>query len=118
MNATPVIAIHGGAGTLLKSAMNSETEARYLASLNAILSAGQRVLAEGGSALDAVTEAVRLLENDPFFNAGHGAVFTAAGTHELDASVMDGATLEAGAISLRDTGEESGARGAPRARRQ
>ncbi|AQH01353.1 beta-aspartyl-peptidase [Burkholderia sp. KK1] len=99
MKATPVIAIHGGAGTILRSAMNTETEARYHAALEDILLAGRRVLAEGGSALDAVTEAVRLLENCPLFNAGHGAVFTAAGTHELDASVMDGATLEAGAVS-------------------
>ncbi|SAK54454.1 peptidase T2, asparaginase 2 [Caballeronia temeraria] len=99
MKATPVIAIHGGAGTILRSAMNAETEGRYLAALTGILNVGQRVLADGGSALDAVTEAVRLLEDCPLFNAGHGAVFTAAGTHELDASVMDGATLEAGAIS-------------------
>ncbi|SAK74926.1 isoaspartyl peptidase/L-asparaginase family protein [Caballeronia ptereochthonis] len=99
MNATPVIAIHGGAGTILRSAMNTEMEARYHAALADILRAGERVLAEGGSALDAVTEAVRLLEDCPLFNAGHGAVFTAAGTHELDASVMDGATLEAGSIS-------------------
>lgn len=99
MKATPVIAIHGGAGTILRSAMNTETEARYHAALEDILLAGQRVLADGGSALDAVTEAVRLLEDCPLFNAGHGAVFTAAGTHELDASVMDGATLEAGAVS-------------------
>lgn len=99
MNATPVIAIHGGAGTLLRHAMNAETEGRYQTALSDILSAGERILAAGGSALDAVTEAVRLLEDCPLFNAGHGAVFTAAGTHELDASVMDGATLEAGAIS-------------------
>ncbi|MDR5762110.1 isoaspartyl peptidase/L-asparaginase [Caballeronia sp. LZ035] len=99
MNAIPVIAIHGGAGTIVRSAMNTDAEARYHAALNEILSAAQRLLAEGGSALDAVTEAVRLLEDCPLFNAGHGAVFTAAGTHELDASVMDGATLEAGAVS-------------------
>ncbi|SAK56576.1 peptidase T2, asparaginase 2 [Caballeronia calidae] len=99
MNARPVIAIHGGAGTILRSAMNTETEAGYHAALADILRAGERILADGGSALDAVTEAVRLLEDCPLFNAGHGAVFTAAGTHELDASVMDGATLEAGAIS-------------------
>jgi beta-aspartyl-peptidase (threonine type) len=99
MNVTPVIAIHGGAGTILRQAMNTETEARYHAALADILSAGERILAGGGSALDAVTEAVRLLEDCPLFNAGHGAVFTAAGTHELDASVMDGATLEAGSIS-------------------
>ena len=99
MNAIPVIAIHGGAGTILRSAMNAEAQARYHDALTEILRAGERILAEGGSALDAVTEAVRLLEDCPLFNAGHGAVFTAAGTHELDASVMDGATLEAGSIS-------------------
>jgi beta-aspartyl-peptidase (threonine type) len=99
MKAIPVIAIHGGAGTILRQAMNAEAEARYHAALTDILRAGERILADGGSALDAVTEAVRLLEDCPLFNAGHGAVFTAAGTHELDASVMDGATLEAGAVS-------------------
>ncbi|WP_250500362.1 isoaspartyl peptidase/L-asparaginase [Caballeronia sp. GAWG1-5s-s] len=99
MSAIPVIAIHGGAGTILRSAMSTDAEARYHAALGDILRAGQRVLADGGSALDAVTEAVRLLEDCPLFNAGHGAVFTAAGTHELDASIMDGATLDAGAIS-------------------
>ncbi|MDR5856774.1 isoaspartyl peptidase/L-asparaginase [Caballeronia sp. LZ062] len=99
MSAIPVIAIHGGAGTILRSAMSTDAETRYHAALGDILRAGQRVLADGGSALDAVTEAVRLLEDCPLFNAGHGAVFTAAGTHELDASIMDGATLDAGAIS-------------------
>jgi L-asparaginase / beta-aspartyl-peptidase len=98
MNVMPVIAIHGGAGTILRSAMNAETEARYHAALAGILDTVQRMLAGGLGALDAVTEAVRLLEDCPLFNAGHGAVYTAAGTHELDASVMDGATLEAGSI--------------------
>ncbi|WP_175941188.1 isoaspartyl peptidase/L-asparaginase [Caballeronia sp. BCC1704] len=99
MSAIPIIAIHGGAGTILRSAMSTDAETRYHAALGDILRAGQRALADGGSALDAVTEAVRLLEDCPLFNAGHGAVFTAAGTHELDASIMDGATLDAGAIS-------------------
>lgn len=98
MKTTAVIAIHGGAGTILRTAMSTEAETQYHAALSGILHAGERVLADGGSALDAVTEAVRLLEDCPLFNAGHGAVFTAAGTHELDASVMDGATLEAGAV--------------------
>ena len=69
MNARPVIAIHGGAGTILRSAMNTETEAGYHAALTDILRAGERILADGGSALDAVTEAVRLLEDCPLFNA-------------------------------------------------
>jgi beta-aspartyl-peptidase (threonine type) len=98
MNTTAVIAIHGGAGTILRTSMSPEDEARYHAALHDILLAGQRVLADGASALDAVTEAVRLLEDCPLFNAGHGAVLTADGTHELDASIMDGRTLEAGAI--------------------
>jgi beta-aspartyl-peptidase (threonine type) len=98
MNPTAVIAIHGGAGTILRTQMDPNAEQRYHASLNDVLAAGQSVLAAGGSALDAVSEAVRLLEDNPLFNAGRGAVFTADGTHELDASIMDGSTLEAGAI--------------------
>lgn len=95
----PVIAIHGGAGAMSRAAMSAEKEQEYLAALESILTAGQAVLAKGGSALDAVTEAVRLLEDCPLFNAGHGAVFTSAGTHELDAAIMDGATLRSGAIA-------------------
>lgn len=98
MSSSAVIAIHGGAGTILRTAMAPEVETQYLAELSRILAAGQQILADGGSALDAVTEAVRLLEDCPLFNAGHGSVFTAAGTHELDASIMDGRTLEAGAV--------------------
>ncbi|GJH02382.1 isoaspartyl peptidase/L-asparaginase family protein [Paraburkholderia terrae] len=99
MNTKAVIAIHGGAGTIVRASMASDAEARYHAELRAVLVAAQRVLADGGSALDAVTQAVRLLEDCPLFNAGHGSVFTSAGTHELDASIMDGRTLEAGAVS-------------------
>jgi len=95
----PVIAIHGGAGAIARDAMSPEKEREYLDALTRIVAAGQAVLAEGGSALDAVTTAVRLLEDCPLFNAGHGAVFTSAGTHELDASIMDGATLRTGAIA-------------------
>jgi beta-aspartyl-peptidase (threonine type) len=98
MKTNAVIAIHGGAGTILRASMSASAETEYHAALHAVLSAGQRVLAEGGSALDAVSEAVRLLEDCPLFNAGRGAVYTAAGTHELDAAVMDGSTLKAGAI--------------------
>ncbi|MDW3681852.1 isoaspartyl peptidase/L-asparaginase [Cupriavidus sp. CV2] len=96
---TPVIAIHGGAGTITRAAMNAAKEAEYTAALSAVLEAGQRVLADGGSALDAVTEAVRLLEDCPLFNAGRGSVLTHAGTYELDAAIMDGATLGAGAVA-------------------
>ncbi|MEW9580649.1 isoaspartyl peptidase/L-asparaginase family protein [Paraburkholderia sp. DGU8] len=98
MNSNAVIAIHGGAGTILRASMSASAETEYQAALHAVLSTGQRVLADGGSALDAVCEAVRLLEDCPLFNAGRGAVYTAAGTHELDAAIMDGSTLEAGAI--------------------
>jgi beta-aspartyl-peptidase (threonine type) len=79
--------------------MDSEKEAAYLRALTDILHAGERILAAGGSALDAVTEAVRLLEECPLFNAGKGAVYTSAATHELDAAVMDGVTLKAGAVA-------------------
>jgi beta-aspartyl-peptidase (threonine type) len=96
---TPVIAIHGGAGTLSRSNISPEQEAAYHAALAEILRAGQRVLAEGGSALDAVSLAVDLLEDNPLFNAGHGAVFTSAESHELDAAVMDGRDLRAGAVA-------------------
>ncbi|WP_122094702.1 isoaspartyl peptidase/L-asparaginase family protein [Rahnella sp. Larv3_ips] len=95
----PVIAIHGGAGAITRAAMSAEKEQLYLAELERIVASGQAILASGGSALDAVTEAVRLLEECPLFNAGKGAVFTHQGTHELDACIMDGRTLDAGAIS-------------------
>ncbi|MEQ4511284.1 MAG: isoaspartyl peptidase/L-asparaginase, partial [Dickeya sp.] len=95
----PVIVIHGGAGALSRAAMDSEKEQRYRAALQEIVARGQAILAANGSALDAVTEAVRLLEECPLFNAGKGAVFTHLGTHELDASIMDGRSLDAGAIA-------------------
>jgi beta-aspartyl-peptidase (threonine type) len=95
----PVVAIHGGAGTMSRASITPEQEREYLDALTEILAAAQDVLARGGSALDAVTEAVTRLEDCPLFNAGHGAVYTSAGTHELDASIMDGATLRSGAIA-------------------
>jgi len=95
----PVIAIHGGAGTLNRAHISPAQEQAYHAALQDVLRAGQAVLARGGSAVDAVCEAVRLLEECPLFNAGHGAVFTADATHELDAAVMDGANLAAGAVA-------------------
>jgi beta-aspartyl-peptidase (threonine type) len=95
----PIIAIHGGAGAIARSEMTAEQERDYLEALHAIVCAGQKLLAEGASALDTVTETVRLFEDCPLFNAGKGAVFTAAGTHELDASLMDGKTLAAGAVA-------------------
>jgi beta-aspartyl-peptidase (threonine type) len=95
----PVIAIHGGAGAITRAAMSREKEQHYIQVLADIVAAGQRLLAAGGSALDAVTEAVRLLEECPLFNAGKGAVFTHQGTHELDACVMDGRNCDAGAVT-------------------
>ena len=94
------IAIHGGAGTLVKGMMTPELEANYKNDLKTALDAGYSCLEQGGSAVEAVEIAVRLLEDSPLFNAGRGSVFTAAGTHEMDASIMDGKTLNAGAVSL------------------
>lgn len=93
------IVIHGGAGTITRSGMTDEMEAAFHASLEAALEAGYAVLDEGGSALDAVVAAVRILEDDSLYNAGRGAVFTSEGTNELDAAIMDGATLNAGAVA-------------------
>jgi len=94
------IAIHGGAGTLVKGLMTLELETEYKLALKNARDKGYETLNQGGSALDAVEVAVKLLEDSPLFNAGRGAVFTAEGTHEMDASIMDGKTTEAGAVSL------------------
>jgi beta-aspartyl-peptidase (threonine type) len=94
------IAIHGGAGTLVKGMMTPEKELQYKTALKTALDKGYELLSKGKSALDAVEEAVKLLEDSPLFNAGKGSVFTAKGTHEMDASIMDGKTLKAGAVSL------------------
>ncbi len=94
------IAIHGGAGTILKTEMDAEKEARYRGALQAALHAGKEVLEGGGTALDAVEASVRSLEDCPLFNAGKGSVFTHEGTHEMDAAIMDGKTRLAGAVSL------------------
>ncbi len=93
------LVIHGGAGTLLRADFSAEREAEYRAALTAALEAGRTVLERGGSALDAVETAIRQMEDDPLFNAGRGAVFTADGRNELDASIMDGATGLAGAVA-------------------
>ena len=94
------LAIHGGAGTLVKGLMTPEKEEQYKAALNEALEKGYAVLENGGNALDAVEVAVTVLEDSPLFNAGRGSVFTNEGTHEMDASIMDGKTLDAGAVSL------------------
>lgn len=96
---TAIIAIHGGAGALSRETITPQQEAAYQAALNDILVQGSALLAQGGSALDAVTLAVRLLEDCPLFNAGYGSVFTSAETHEMDAAIMDGATLACGSVA-------------------
>jgi len=93
------IAIHGGAGTLSSAQLTPESDRVYRAGLERAVRAGFEVLDKGGSSLDAVTVAVQALEDDPLFNAGRGAVLSADGTHELDASIMDGRDLAAGAVT-------------------
>lgn len=93
------LAIHGGAGTILQSTMTREKEAAYTQALEDALRAGEKVLKGGGTALDAVEHAIVSLENNPLFNAGRGAVFTHEGKNELDASIMNGKGLAAGAVA-------------------
>ncbi|MGB6046229.1 MAG: isoaspartyl peptidase/L-asparaginase, partial [Flavobacteriales bacterium] len=93
------IAIHGGAGTLDPSLLTPEKEAAYRAALSAAVRRGHAILKNGGSAIDAVEAAVRVLEDTPLFNAGRGSVFTAEGTHEMDAAIMQGHDLRAGAVA-------------------
>src|SRR6266568_3507506 len=93
------IVVHGGAGVIERSALGPEAAAAYRASLKQATEAGAKVLDGGGSSLDAVETALKILEDDPLFNAGRGAVFTAEGKNELDSSIMDGATLKAGAVA-------------------
>lgn len=97
-DAGPVIAIHGGAGTMPTDSLTPEKRQEFESALNAALGAGYKVLNDGGTALDAVTSAIIVMEDSPLFNAGRGAVFTHEGRNEMDASVMDGRTLEAGAV--------------------
>ena len=92
------LAIHGGAGTIERSTMTPEKEREYRAGLERALTAGYEILKGGGSSLDATEAAVRVLEDDLHFNAGRGSVFTSAGTNEMDASIMYGKTLKAGAV--------------------
>ena len=95
--------IHGGAGVMDQKTMTPEIQAEYLSVLNRVLQVGDSVLASGGTAMDAVEQSIVILENSPLFNAGKGAVFTHDGLVELDASVMDGQNLKAGAIAaVRD----------------
>jgi len=92
------IVLHGGAGVIERATMSLETEKAYRASLTQATEAGAQVLDRGGSSLDAVEAAIRILEDDPLFNAGRGAVFAADGTNQLDAAIMDGSNMKAGAV--------------------
>lgn len=96
---TYAIAIHGGAGTISRSSMTPEKEAQYRKGLEESLQAGHAILKEGGTALDAVERAVQVLEDNPLFNAGKGSVFSNKGKNEMDASIMCGKTLKAGAVA-------------------
>jgi len=93
------LVVHGGAGVIERAQMDAATEAAYRASMNAALDRGSAVLARGGSSLEAMEAVITGMEDDPLYNAGRGAVFTADGKNELDASIMDGATLKAGAVA-------------------
>ncbi len=93
------IVIHGGAGVISKGSLSPELEKQYRAALEEALLAGYKLLQEGRSSLDAIEAAIRIMEDSPLFNAGKGAVFTNDGKNELDASVMDGKTLAAGAVA-------------------
>src|SRR5438552_13556195 len=93
------LAVHGGAGTIERSQMTPQREREYRAGIESALRAGREILGRGGLSLDAVEAAVRVLEDDPHFNAGKGSVFTSAGINEMDAAIMDGKTLSAGAVA-------------------
>jgi beta-aspartyl-peptidase (threonine type) len=93
------LAIHGGAGTILRSSMTAEKELSYKKALQDAITSGESILAKGGRSIDAVEAAIRTLEDNPLFNAGRGAVFTNEGKHEMDASLMNGKDLSAGAVA-------------------
>ena len=93
------LVIHGGAGTITRDRMSKEKEAEYRGKIMEALTAGYRILERGDSSLDAVEAVVRIMEDSPLFNAGKGAVFTNEGRNELDASIMDGSNLQAGAVA-------------------
>jgi beta-aspartyl-peptidase (threonine type) len=94
-----VLVIHGGAGTILKEQMTPQKEAAYRKGLEEALAAGNKILKNGGSALDAVEAAVMVMEDNPLFNAGKGAVFTNEGKNEMDAAIMDGSNRKAGSVA-------------------
>jgi beta-aspartyl-peptidase (threonine type) len=93
------VVVHGGAGVIERSSMTREAEAKYRAGITEAINAAAAVLDKGGSSLDAVQAAIELLEDNPMFNAGRGAVFAADGTNQLDAAIMDGKTMQAGAVA-------------------
>ena len=93
------IAIHGGAGTILRTNMTNEIEKKYKTALNDSILAGEKILLNSGLAIDAVEASIRSLENNPLFNAGRGSVFSHEGEHEMDASIMNGKDLMAGAVA-------------------
>src|SRR5580658_6472889 len=93
------VVLHGGAGVIERSTMTPEAEAQYRAGMTEAINAAAQVLDKGGSSLDAVEAAIKLLEDNPMFNAGRGAVFAADGTNQLDAAMMDGKTMMAGAVA-------------------
>ncbi|PKG57307.1 beta-aspartyl-peptidase [Shewanella sp. Choline-02u-19] len=93
------IAIHGGAGTISKASLTESQQKAYRAKLQEAIDAGYKVLANGGDSLDAVQVSINVLENSPLFNAGLGAVYTYDGAHEMDSSIMDGKTMNAGAVA-------------------
>jgi L-asparaginase / beta-aspartyl-peptidase len=93
------VVLHGGAGVIERSSMTPEAEAKYRAGITEAINAAAQVLDKGGSSIDAVEAAIKLLEDNPMFNAGHGAVFAADGANQLDAAIMDGKTMMAGAVA-------------------
>jgi len=93
------VVVHGGAGVIERSSMTPEAEAKYRAGIKEAIDAAAAVLDKGGSSLDAIEAAIKLLEDNPMFNAGRGAVFAADGTNQLDAAIMDGKTMTAGAVA-------------------
>jgi len=93
------VVVHGGAGVIARSSMTPQAEAEYRAGIKEALDAAAAVLDKGGSSLDAMEAAIKLLEDNPLFNAGRGAVFAADGTNQLDAAIMDGKTMQAGAVA-------------------
>ena len=93
------IVVHGGAGDIFRAKLGPDGDKAYRASLTRVVQAGAAVLDRGGSSLDAIEAAIHIMEDDPLFNAGHGAVFAADGTNEMDSAIRDGATFRAGAVA-------------------